>query len=126
MDPRVQRVQLVEWFAAGKIVGVEMPVGSGHGVVALQYDPQFPFLRKMMAFRVKEPDKVVTRHVLLAVPDDAEQDVVEHRAERVPQQIEAGEDRETLAVGLPHIERLALEKLPAVDVIGLADLTCKG
>jgi hypothetical protein len=98
-----------------------MPVGSAERIVALKDDAKFSLFRKMTLFGVEEPDKVITRYFLLAIPDDAQQNVVKNGGELRLQEIETGENRDTIPVSFPHIERFAFEKLPTVDKVGLAN-----
>ena len=71
-------------------------------------------LLEIVSLRVEEPDKVVARHVFFAVSNHVHQNVVQHGCELRFQKLEAGKDRNAIAVGLPHVERFAFEKLPAV------------
>jgi hypothetical protein len=90
--------------------------------VALQDNAEFSLFQKAATLRVKKPDEVVTRHIFVAVVNDAQKNVVKHCRNRRFQEIEPRKDSDAITICFPHVERLAFEKLPTADEIRLAVL----
>src|ERR1035438_2448648 len=82
VDPGMENVDLIKRFPMREVVLVEMAVHASDRVVTRQDDAKLALFFKISPLCKEELDQVVTRHVLLTVPDDAQKDVIQHWRER--------------------------------------------